>query len=212
MTSSTPAQVFFDEEVAPAILDVIRKAKREFIVVSPYIKLWPEAKDAIQRALRRNVQVRFVVRFESERKLLANDDLSWLDENNIEWIPYVDLHAKIYLNEDTVLLSSMNLYEYSARNNLEFCYLVTERKSKDAIREWVDSFWEPEGYCIRCGDEIEWNPYKPLCYKDYKIWNRYGDPDYREKFCHNCGEPRRTSKADPVCDRCDQELAAMPSS
>ena len=58
------------------------------------------------------------------------------------------------------------------------------------------------GHCIRCGIGIPFNPEKPLCAKDYKIWNRYQDPDYEEKYCLLCGEEHSTSMAKPLCRRC----------
>ena len=58
------------------------------------------------------------------------------------------------------------------------------------------------GHCIRCGILIPLNPEKPLCARDYKIWNRYQDPDYEENYCHLCGEEHDTSMDKPFCRRC----------
>lgn len=193
-----------DEDVAEAILDVIRTAKKEITIVSPYLKLWDEAKRAIQDARRRNVEISFILRY--EKKLLHNQDLDWLEDNGIDWDAFPNLHAKIYLNEDTVLLSSMNLYEYSARRNFEVCYAVPDATSKRAIREYVDTFKEPAAFCIRCGTDIELNPFKPLCEDDYRSWKRYGRWYYPEKYCFLCGERARTTKANPFCDDCGKSL------
>jgi hypothetical protein len=46
-----------------------------------------------------------------------------------------------------------------------------------------------KGYCIRTGVKIPFNVEKPLSYDAYKEWNKYGDPDFPEKFCHFSGEP-----------------------
>ncbi len=40
------------------------------------------------------------------------------------------------------------------------------------------------GYCIRTGVEIPFNLEKPMCYEAFKSWNKFGDPDYPEKYCH----------------------------
>jgi phosphatidylserine/phosphatidylglycerophosphate/cardiolipin synthase-like enzyme len=45
------------------------------------------------------------------------------------------------------------------------------------------------GYCIRTGTEIPFNIEKPMTYDAFKSWNKYGDPEYPEKFCHFSGEP-----------------------
>jgi phosphatidylserine/phosphatidylglycerophosphate/cardiolipin synthase-like enzyme len=56
------------------------------------------------------------------------------------------------------------------------------------------------GYCIRTGVEIPFNVEKPLSYEAYKKWDKFGDPDYSEKFCHFSGEPSNgeTSVSKPI--------------
>ena len=58
------------------------------------------------------------------------------------------------------------------------------------------------GHCIRCGVKITFNQEKPLCADDHKSWNRFQNPDYREHYCHQCGEEHETSMAKPLCLRC----------
>ena len=45
------------------------------------------------------------------------------------------------------------------------------------------------GYCIRTGVPIPFDPERPLSYDAFKIWNQFGDPDYKENYCHFSGEP-----------------------
>lgn len=44
------------------------------------------------------------------------------------------------------------------------------------------------GYCIRTGKEISFNVEKPMQYEAFKMWNKYKDPDFPEKYCHFSGE------------------------
>jgi phosphatidylserine/phosphatidylglycerophosphate/cardiolipin synthase-like enzyme len=44
------------------------------------------------------------------------------------------------------------------------------------------------GYCIRTGKEIPFNVEKPMNYEAWKEWNKEGDPEQPEKFCHFSGE------------------------
>jgi len=62
--------------------------------------------------------------------------------------------------------------------------------------------FERVGFCIRCKAEIDYNPDKPLCPDCYGKWKKYGDPTYKEKYCHDCGKPSRASLAKPVCRKC----------
>ena len=56
------------------------------------------------------------------------------------------------------------------------------------------------GYCIRTGEEIEFNPERPMSNKAYKMWNKFGDKDYEEKYCHFSGEASNgeTTLAKPI--------------
>ena len=47
------------------------------------------------------------------------------------------LHAKIYFNEETVLLSSMNLLTGSSRNSLEVACTLIDRESQGQVRHYV---------------------------------------------------------------------------
>lgn len=56
------------------------------------------------------------------------------------------------------------------------------------------------GYCIRTGSKIPFDIKKPYCAEAYKSWARYGNPDYKEKYCHCTGEGSNgdTSFAKPI--------------
>jgi len=59
------------------------------------------------------------------------------------------------------------------------------------------------GCCIRCGDEIEYNPNKPLCLDCYHEWAEWENEYYIENFCHSCGnEKKDLSFAKPECYGC----------
>ena len=58
------------------------------------------------------------------------------------------------------------------------------------------------GFCIRCSTSIDLDPEKPYCGQHYRVWARYGDETYGEKFCHRCGKEHATSMAKPLCLPC----------
>lgn len=59
---------------------------------------------------------------------------------------------------------------------------------------------KPQGFCIRTGIQIPFNPEKPLSADAFKAWNKFGDSDYPEKFCHLSGEQSKgeTSVNKPI--------------
>jgi len=47
---------------------------------------------------------------------------------------------------------------------------------------------ESFGFCIRTGKEIAFNLEKPMTIEAYKMWSKFKDADYPEKYCHFSGE------------------------
>ena len=64
----------------------------------------------------------------------------------------------------------------------------TEKKKVDKKPSKLKSTGKQMGYCIRTGVEIPFNIEKPMSYEAFKVWNKYGDSDFPEKFCHFSGE------------------------
>lgn len=80
--------------------------------------------------------------------------------------------------------------------------LVEKGKQKDVEQILA----EPQpGYCIRCGGEIALNPQAPYCYSCYKVWQKYENPTFQEKFCHICGKENESTMLKPACWSCYQE-------
>jgi len=143
------------------------------------------------------------------------------------------------MNDDKLVITSLNLYEFSMANNKEMGVLV-DRNDPTDTQLFEDAFKEVDyilqtsigfdlnapkqeftkqadhkpikekaisqptnkqsGYCIRTGVEIPFDVEKPMCKEAYKSWGKYGDPDYREKFCHFSGEASNgdTSMSKPI--------------
>jgi hypothetical protein len=62
------------------------------------------------------------------------------------------------------------------------------------------------GVCIRCADEIDLEPERPLCKSCWKLWAKYKNEDYEEDYCHSCGKEETTSFRKPLCYPCFQKL------
>ncbi len=63
---------------------------------------------------------------------------------------------------------------------------------------------QQDGYCIRCGKDISYNPQIPYCKKCYYTWNKYGGYEYySENYCHQCGKSSYGICFDrPECKSC----------
>jgi hypothetical protein len=143
-----------------------------------------------------------------------------------------NLHAKCYLNESEALVTSMNLYEFSQVNNHEMGIYVgraSDPQLYDAIydearrlirigeevRLWAEVVEaevveplnkslkrEAGGFCIRCRTEIPCNRETPYCPACYRVWKKYENPKYEEKYCHTCGKQNASTLNKPTCYAC----------
>ena len=162
---------------AAEIENIIRNANKWLVVISPYVNLSANFLERLQDADRRNVAI-FIVCKEGALELGERNKLQQLKLKNLSLMSHKDLHAKSYVNEDCLVITSMNIYQYSEKNR-EMGILI--RKSEDervfleAAKE-VDSIIhsstkddlmvtkdkhafpshrnEPAGYCIRCRTPI----------------------------------------------------------
>ena len=197
-------------EIIRNILPIFDEAQERIVVVSPWIKLWGVAKLALQRANERDVKIRFIVR--KEAKLATNEDMGWLLRNNVEVYQVKRLHAKIYFNENTVLLSSMNLHETSARTGLDFGITLQAAPEQEFVREFADknimalaTKWGQirRGHCIGCRKSIELDIGKPHCRSCHDERELHEGRGHPENYCHSCGEPSEMiSLGAPLCATC----------
>jgi hypothetical protein len=138
---------------------------------------------------------------------------------NIEVYFFENLHAKCYFNKDNMVITSMNIYEFSEKNNREMGMLLNVERDTEAFmkafneavsivknairqREVKAEIKEGIGYCIRCFNEIKNNHLKPLCPACYKQWSKYGNKLYTEKYCHHCGSETKSNISSPLCQSC----------
>lgn len=115
---------------------IIKKAKNELTIVTPYLKLTPNILERILDADTKGVLIT-IIYGKSELTKFEQEKLQLL--NNIEVYFLENLHAKCYHNENNMVISSMNLYEFSERNNREMGILIDSEYDKmifeDAIEE-----------------------------------------------------------------------------
>ncbi|MGM0582960.1 MAG: phospholipase D family protein [Bacteroidota bacterium] len=108
--------------------NILEKATKQLVIISPFIKLHSRYKSALKTALEYPKLEINVVFGKNENKItssLSQEDFEFFREFPNMHIYYEpNLHAKFYANEDTALLSSMNLYDYSQNNNIEFGVLM----------------------------------------------------------------------------------------
>jgi phosphatidylserine/phosphatidylglycerophosphate/cardiolipin synthase-like enzyme len=211
-------------ETSAKIEKIIRQAKEELTLITPYLKLTQIFYDRLIEANDRNVKIKLIYGKEE----LNSKDLELLKGlDNLELYFCENLHAKCYLNENLMVITSMNLHEFSQANNREMgvqikleedtelfnnakkeaSYIIKasikeNSDSKISNLEQINSKTPEKGFCIRCHNYIEFNIQKPLCKNCFDVWLKFADPHYQESYCHKCGKKYDTSFSHPLCIDC----------
>ena len=111
--------------------EIIKNAEERLYLISPYLKVSKDLKELLENK-RPSVDIRIIY----GKSELQPDESEWLQGLDAVTTSYRrDLHAKCYLNENTALLTSMNLYEFSERNNDEMGVLVSRERDGDLYNE-----------------------------------------------------------------------------
>ena len=103
---------------------IFKNADQRLILISPYIKLHHRFSDELKTRKNDDKLQITIVFGKNEKditKSLSAEDLEFFKQfPNIEIRYEKRLHAKFYANEHTQILTSMNLYDFSQDENIEF--------------------------------------------------------------------------------------------
>ncbi|MCO6500473.1 MAG: phospholipase D family protein [Vicingus serpentipes] len=107
---------------------IFERAEEQLVIISPFIKLHSRFVDVL-KSKKNDYKLKITVVFgkneDNISKSFSQEDFDFLkDFPNIEIKYEPRLHAKYYANESAALLSSMNLYDFSQNNNIEFGILT----------------------------------------------------------------------------------------
>ncbi|OAV71750.1 putative HKD family nuclease [Bacteroidales bacterium Barb4] len=122
--------------ITSEVEDLISKAKGLLVIISPYLQLSDKVRELLENKERGKI-VKVIILCGKEK--LKTEELEFLQ--NLKCVNlyfYKDLHAKCYLNEKKMIISSMNLYEYSQKNNIEMGILI----EKDIDEQIYDDAWD----------------------------------------------------------------------
>lgn len=131
-------------QIAEELPNIITQANDYLILISPYFKLNSLLLQALNtHILRKDLQLCVVYgkNEEDKRRSLCDDDLRYFKSfQNVEVRYHKRLHAKIYLNEEKCLITSMNLHDYSLNENIEVGVLTSSKKWLDSLDKEAFNF------------------------------------------------------------------------
>jgi hypothetical protein len=118
------AKFITGENLENAVYEIIWEAENNLLIVSPFIKLDDYFKRLFDNHIN-NPKLHILIVFgKNEREIsrsLSKNDFDYFKKFlNISIVYVPNLHAKYYGNEKKGLITSINLYDYSFKNNVEF--------------------------------------------------------------------------------------------
>lgn len=150
------AKFITGKELSEEVYDIIHDAKKQLLILSPYVKLDDYFKKLFSNQ-KSNSELHIIVAFgknkrNPERSFNSEDLNYFMDFPNISIVFIPNLHAKYYANEKKGIVTSINLYDYSFKNNVEFG-VVSESKliGGSAIDKEA---WEASMQILRDGHAI----------------------------------------------------------
>jgi hypothetical protein len=111
-------------------------AEKTLIFVTPYIELWVHLKDEVRDAMARKVDILFLIREDHANH--KQEELEWLIANKVKVYLIPNLHAKIYLNEKSILVSSMNMHRTSIIDSKDFAISIRNEVNGKKFRDYVN--------------------------------------------------------------------------
>jgi len=150
------AKFITGEDLEKAIYDIIWDAEETLLIVSPFIRLDDYFKSLFDKHIN-NPKIHFIIIFGknegSVSKSLSKNDFDYFKKFlNISVIYVPDLHAKYYGNESKGVITSINLYDYSFKNNIEFgVFSEVSLLNKFTVNSDNDA-WET---CLQISEDFE---------------------------------------------------------
>lgn len=137
---NTSATNYFLEEM-------IKGASDRLILISPFLKLNERIKELLEDKNRLKIDVRIVY----GKSELQPEEINWLKELTFVRTSFCkNLHAKCYLNENSCIITSLNLYEFSQINNNEMGVFISREEDQEMYKEAYDEAQR----IIRISEEI----------------------------------------------------------
>ena len=110
------------------IEDLIKNADQKLVLVSPYLKL---SKDFKELLTYRNGKDKITTVIFGKQELKP-DEMTFLQSLRFVVLKFKeDLHAKCYVNDQHMVITSLNLYEFSMANNREMGVFIDKNDPAD---------------------------------------------------------------------------------
>lgn len=187
-----------DWQISAALMEIISEARQRLTLVSPYNRHWGHLRREIVAAQQRGVDVTVYYRADEPSPVVGHDSFTA--------VPIKMLHAKIYANESTALVASMNLHETSALSSRDVGLLVRDARLRREIDAFIRSLWdslEPET-SSRAAAAAGTNGSNGSTSRLHTVESANDIADVMDigGFCIECSNPLTFDPNKPLCPSC----------
>lgn len=191
-------------QIPGSVIDLIDESEEYCFLITPYFKPWQLLYRALDKAAMKNKKIVFIFRAENG----ITQEMAFVHEEFGHDIVLVDrLHTKLYLNENKVIISSMNLYDNSKENNYEVGYIF---KGKSHSRKFKERIIDNDILSLEPAVILEGRYFESLRKENNeKSFNGYKRNDNNSKkvsedvgYCIRCRSRINKNPHYPLCPDC----------
>ena len=181
------------------IENIIIEAKSKLVLVSPYLQISKTFYERLKDASNKNVAIKIIY---GKDELKPNEKNSLAELKNVELFYFQNLHAKCYFNENKMVITSMNMYEFSEKTNREMGVLINRSTDKElfekAVAETLSILQSSEPIPLKKAERQTAQQIKPTI-------NGQSKPKYQNQlrgYCIRCETRIDYNPSKPYCSDC----------
>ena len=132
------AKFITTKQITSELEELIKKADERLYIVSPYLKLSKDFRDLLtyRNTNRKETKIIF------GKQELNPEQMTFFQGLRFVYLFFSeDLHAKCYINDTKMIITSMNFYDFSMMNNKEMGILIDQTVTED-VQVYNDAWSE----------------------------------------------------------------------
>lgn len=177
------------------IENIIIGAEKKLVLVSPYLQISKTFFERLKDASNKNVEIKIIF---GKDELKPNEKNSLAELKNLELLFFENLHAKCYFNEKEMVITSMNMYEFSEKNNREMGVFITRLNDKNIFEKAVNETLS----IIQSSEVIQLAKTKRKLFENKNNSNEKTKRKPTRGYCIRCEERIQYDTEKPYCWNC----------